>query len=231
MNVPLDARFLIIGAGQTNTSMSKFLMKHGFTNFLVFNRTLTRGQELAGELESPAHLLEELNQHKRGFDVIITCTGADKTIIDASTYQSLLNEETDRKIVIDLAVPNDFDESILRDNEVNLIAINNLKEIAEQNLKERQMELVKCEAIIDKRVQDFRTAFRKRQVEIAMKQVPQKVKEIKETALKEVFANDIQKMDEQSKEVLDRVINYIEKKYISEPMKLAKDIMLDGSEN
>lgn len=39
LNIPLDARFLIIGAGVTNTNMSRFLKKHGFTNFVLFNRT------------------------------------------------------------------------------------------------------------------------------------------------------------------------------------------------
>src|SRR5690554_7776341 len=31
-DIPLDARILIIGAGVTNTNMSRFLRKHGFTN-------------------------------------------------------------------------------------------------------------------------------------------------------------------------------------------------------
>ncbi|MES1224511.1 MAG: glutamyl-tRNA reductase, partial [Bacteroidota bacterium] len=35
LNVKLDARFVIIGAGQTNQLMAKFLRKHGFTNFVV----------------------------------------------------------------------------------------------------------------------------------------------------------------------------------------------------
>ena len=44
MNLPMDSRILIIGAGVTNTNMGKFLRKHGFTNLNVFNRTLSKAQ-------------------------------------------------------------------------------------------------------------------------------------------------------------------------------------------
>ena len=50
LNIALDSRFLIVGAGLTNTTMCKFLKKHGFTNFVVFNRSLENGQNLATEL-------------------------------------------------------------------------------------------------------------------------------------------------------------------------------------
>jgi glutamyl-tRNA reductase len=36
-------------------------------------------------------------------------------------------------------------------------------------------------------------------------------------------------MDEYSKDVLEKVLGYIEKKYISGPMKLAKDILIKNT--
>ena len=37
---------------------------------------------------------------------------------------------------------------------------------------------------------------------------------------------DIENMDPETREVLDKVLGYVEKKYISGPMKLAKEIIL-----
>ena len=52
-----------------------------------------------------------------------------------------------------------------------------------------------------------------------MRQVPEKIKEIRNTAINSVFAEEVQNMDQQSREVLEKVmINYMEKKYISVPM-------------
>jgi glutamyl-tRNA reductase len=41
-----------------------------------------------------------------------------------------------------------------------------------------------------------------------------------------VFAKDIESLDDKSKEVLEKIFNYVEKRYIAEPMKLAKEILL-----
>jgi glutamyl-tRNA reductase len=227
LNVKLDAKFLIIGSGVTNTSMAKYLKKHGFTNFVVFNRTLSNAEPLANELNGKALPLSDLKNYKNGFDVIVSCTGSSEYIITKEIYSSLVGNDKSKKVVIDLAVPNDLDEAILKNYEVNLISVNNLQEIAKKNLLEREKELSACEKIIEKNIEEFRQEFKERKLERAMSNVPKKVKEIREIAVNEVFAKDIQKLDEQSKETLDKVIAYLEKKYISVPMKMAREILIE----
>ena len=65
-----------------------------------------------------------------------------------------------------------------------------------------------------------------RTVELAMRDVPQKVKEIKATAINEVFKNEMATLDDNSKEVLEKILGYMEKKYMSMPMLMAKEILL-----
>ena len=229
LNVKLDSKILIVGSGVTNTTMAKYLKKHGFTNFVVFNRTLTNGEKLAGELGGESFPLSDLKNYKAGFDVIVTCTGSPEIIITKEIYSSLVGEDKSRKVVIDLAVPNDMDEEIPNTYDVNLIAVNNLQEVAKNNLKEREKELVACEKIIEAGIDGFKKEFKERKVELAMSDVPKKVKEIREVAVNEIFAKDIEKLDVQSKETLDKVIAYLEKKYISMPMKMAREILIDES--
>jgi glutamyl-tRNA reductase len=59
-----------------------------------------------------------------------------------------------------------------------------------------------------------------------MRDVPQKVKEIKSMAMNEVFKNDLDNLDKESKEILEKILGYMEKKYMSVPMKMAKEILL-----
>jgi glutamyl-tRNA reductase len=63
-----------------------------------------------------------------------------------------------------------------------------------------------------------------------MRQVPNKIKQIREIAMTEVFAQDINKLDPEAREVLEKVINYMEKKYIKVPMVMAKDILVKNTE-
>jgi glutamyl-tRNA reductase len=219
-----DARFLIIGAGVTNTTMAQYLRKHKFSQFVVFNRSLANAEILAAELNGSAFELSELTNHKNGFDVILTCTGASDYIITPEIYRALLGEDKSKKIVIDLAIPNDLDPAVLATHDVKLISVNNLQEIAKENLKAREEELDTCKVIIEANIYEFRNVLKTRKVELAMSEVPKKVKEIREAA-NEVFAKEIGGLDAGSKEVLDKVIAYIEKKYISVPMKMAKEIL------
>lgn len=229
-NIPIEARVLMIGAGVTNTTMARFLKKHGFKNFQVYNRSLENAQKLANEIHSEAHPLKNLNKHKTGFDVLITCTAADGVIITPALYKSLLNGETQEKIVIDLAIPQDLDPNILNTHAVKYLSIDYLQRISNENVKERSKELQQVEEIISTARYDFQHLLRERKVEIAMREVPAQVKELRATAYTEIFKEDLDTLDPQAKEVLDKVVSYLEKKYISGPMKLAKEIILNHAD-
>lgn len=224
-----NARILIVGAGETNRNIAKYLKKHKFSNFAVFNRSIENARTLASELGGDAYGLQDLKTYKGGFDVIITCTSATEPIITNDIYQSLLNGDTSRKVIVDLAVPNDTSPEVLEKNPVTFIEVHSLQEIANSNLKERYDELVNAERIICQNIEEFKPVLKQRRVEIAMRQVPEKIKEIKENAMTKVFADEIEGMDDNSREVLARVMNYMEKKYISVPMVMAKDILIKNS--
>jgi len=224
-----NARILIIGAGETNRNISKYLQKHKFSNFAVFNRTVSKAQQLAVDLDGEAFTLEGLKSYNKGFDVIITCTSSVEPIITTEIYKSLLNGETTRKTIVDLAVPNDTAPEVLEQFPVNFIEVHSLNEVAKRNLQERYQELVHAEAIIEENIAEFLTMLKQRRIELAMRQVPEKIKEIRNTAINTVFAEEVQGMDQQSREVLEKVMNYMEKKYISVPMIMAKDILVNNN--
>lgn len=226
MNVPLDSRIVIIGAGVTNTNMSKFLKKHGFKNFHVFNRTLSKAEILAEDLNGAAHKLEELKTFNKGFDVIMTCTGAEEHIISEEIYDFMLQGETERKVVIDLAIPQDLTPGIINTHNVTHISVEMLQEISNENLKARSKEIQHVEEILQEASYEFDNIFKAREIELAMREVPQKVKEIKDLAINEIFKKELSEIDDESREVLEKVIGYMEKKYMSIPMLMAKEILL-----
>ncbi len=224
----VNARILIIGAGETNRNISKYLQKHKFSNFAVFNRTLSKAKELAADLGGEAFTIDALKDYDKGFDVIITCTSAVEPIITPEIYTTLLNGDTSKKTIVDLAVPNDTAPEVLKKFPVNFIEVHSLNEVAKRNLQERYDELTHAESIIDQNINAFILELKQRRIELAMRQVPEKIKEIRNMAINSVFAEEVQGMDEQSREILEKVINYMEKKYISVPMIMAKDILINN---
>ncbi len=106
--------------------------------------------------------------------------------------------------------------------------MHSLNEVAKKNLQERYQELVHAEKIIEQNIAEFIPLLKQRRIEVAMREVPEKIKEIRNTAINTVFADEVQGMDEQSREILEKVINYMEKKYISVPMIMAKEILINS---
>lgn len=229
LNMCGNSRILIIGAGETNQNIAKYLNKHKYSNFSIFNRTLSKAETLASELNGKAYTLEALEDFKEGFDVIITCTGSTKAIINEKLYTKLLNGDTGKKVIVDLAIPNDVTPDVIHNNPIHYIEVESLKEVARKNIQERYKELVHAEEIISNNIAEFFTVLKQRRIELAMQEVPRKIKEIKNTALNGVFADEISQMDENSREILERVMNYMEKKCISVPMIMAKEIMVNQS--
>jgi glutamyl-tRNA reductase len=232
LDVPEEARIVMVGAGKTNRAMAKFLSKHGYRNIHIFNRTKSKALTLAEQVGAKGYALEELKDYREGFDVMISCTGADHAVVGSQLFKHLLGGENSEKVLIDLAIPADFDEAIFSEgHEFKHINIEELRITAEKNLRERSKEISKCEAILEEGILDFEKIHRERMVELAMSDIPRKVKEIREKALNAVYAKEIESLNPESKEVLDKVISYLEKKYISVPMKMAREVMLNSKKS
>lgn len=233
LKVKLNARILMIGAGETNTNLAKYLVKHGFKNFAVFNRTLSNAEKLATELKGTdtdfsVHTLEELKNYQGGFDVLISCTSSHEPVVTENIYKQLLGNDSSEKIIIDLAMPADIERTILKNHQAHLIDIEQLKSEAERNLAERQGELHAAEKILEESIVEFRHLLRTRKLELKMKEVPEIIRAIKSKAINDVFAREIETMDDSSKEILSKVLDYMEKKCISVPMVMAKEIILEN---
>lgn len=229
-NPDLNSRILVIGAGVTNTNMCRFLKKYGFKNFTVYNRSIANAEVLARFTGGKAKPLSELENHKTGFDIIVTCTGATEHIITPSVYKKLLGKDVatlrDKKIIIDLAIPSDLDPRLVKTHNIDHISIEFLKTIVDVNMKERRKELIKVSQIIYDAVEEFKEIFKMRQVELKMRSIPELVKEIRSTAVNTIFSKELNKLDADSKDVLEKILDYMEKKYVSVPMLMAKEMLV-----
>ncbi len=220
-------RLLMIGAGQTNTSMAQYLKKQNWGSVHIFNRSFENAEKLAKQFSTAkAHTLDELTKHSGGFDVLISCTSSGETIVESKLFSTLVGNEKEKKIIVDLAVPADIGSVVAELKNVNYIGIESLKTIARENLEHRQKELERCNLIIDEAISDFRKRMREREVEIAMKTLPALLKEIRENATEKVFSKELNKLDDESKAVVKQILDYMESKYISVPMKITKNILV-----
>jgi glutamyl-tRNA reductase len=170
-----------------------------------------------------AYTLDGLADYKKGFDILIACTGATHAIITSSLYEHLLQGDTDKKIVIDLSVPNNIASDIPKNFNTTYIEIDGLKEVVSANMAFREKEVIGVQAILDKRVSEFRKIYRGRQVELALREVPAKIKALREHAISSVFKNEVSSLDDDAQELIGRMMAYMEKRCIAIPIQAAKE--------
>ncbi|WP_317898830.1 glutamyl-tRNA reductase [Aurantibacillus circumpalustris] len=226
LGIKNDARILFVGSGETNTTLASYFQKHKFANFTVFNRTLENGKKLAKSLNGKAYELAVLADFKEGFDVLVVCTSSSEIIITEEIFESLKGRDNSKKVIIDLGLPSNVAKSVSENSQLSYIDINSLKAQADANLQLRKNEIVKCEEMINVRTQQFHALYAERRIELAFGEVPKQVRAIKDLALNEVFAKEINSLDIQSKEVLEKVLSYMEKKYNAVAIKTAKEVFL-----
>ncbi len=222
-NLPKSAKFILIGAGDTIANMSDYLLDMEFSNFAVFNRTLINAEKLAESIKGKAYPLSELKNYTAGFDVIITSTSSQKQEISESIYKSLIGDDKSRKIIIDLAIPFDTDEAVINNFAVDYIQIDHLRSIAQKNLASRKAEVIKAKHLVHAFVKEFQAAYVDRMVEKAHSIIPLKLNEIRKKATEEVYAKEMATLDENSKEVVEKLLDYMEKKYLALTMASSKE--------
>ncbi len=221
-----DARILMIGAGQTNALFAKFLLKYGYQNVCVFNRTLANAEAVAEYVGGRAYPLEALTRYSGGFDVLVVATGATEPLVTEAIYRQLLANEAGRKVAIDLSVPNNVDPSLADHYPLHMIDIEGLRARATENLAHREQERVHAALLIEQRVYAFREVWHERQVERSLSSIPADVRRYKERALNEVFGKELAQLDGQTLDLIGRMMDYMEKKAVVVPMKTVKAISI-----
>ena len=225
-HLPPKPRILLVGAGATNQLVAKFLEKNHFQHITVFNRTLEKARQLAASFKGQAHSLEELDSYDKGFDCMIVCTGAVEPIITQARYQRLLAGETTPKVILDLAIPHNVAEEVVATNEVHYIEVEGLRHLAKENLAFREREVTQARELLDEFLIEFPLLFKQRQLEIAMRQVPEAIKAIRSHAVNEVFRKEVEELDDHSRQLVERMLAYMEKKCIGIPMKAAREAII-----
>ena len=223
-NLDKSARILLIGAGETNTKIGRFLKKHQYTNLVIFNRSLNNARELSEELNAEAQYLADLENYSDPFEAIFTATASQDALITAALW-SRINPKQEEKIIIDLSIPHNVSTQVSALPVVDYISIDSIRKIAEENLEFRNSNIAAARTILREHLDEFTHIFELRKVERAFKKLPIRIKEIKHRALDLVYKDQISSLPPETQALISDIASYMEKKCVAAPIKLAKEII------
>ena len=84
-----------------------------------------------------------------------------------------------------------------------------------------------CQRIIEEGMTELTSRLQQREVEMVLRELPALLASVRNTALGEVFADELAELDGDTRDLVERIVAYLEKKYVSVPMKLAREAVLE----
>jgi len=145
-----DKTVLMIGAGEMGQLTLQYLMQFQPARTVIVNRTPDRAREVAEAVGAQVGDFQRLADCLVDADIVISCTGSPEPLVSAADFAPIPARRRYRPLVIvDIAVPRDFDPAIGRARNVYLCDMDNLHEAVEQTLEGRRQQIRASEAMID----------------------------------------------------------------------------------
>src|ERR1051325_5378353 len=150
---------MVIGAGDTSEKAARALLSRGAQSVIVANRTYDRAAELAKELNGRAVHWDRWSEEFDKIDIVISSTAAPHHIIDRSKIDAVMKRRRGRPLLlIDIAVPRDIEPEVNFLDNVYLYNVDDLQAIADDYIRQRKEEIVRCDAIIRDRARELTSA-------------------------------------------------------------------------
>ncbi|MES2991545.1 MAG: glutamyl-tRNA reductase [Pseudomonadota bacterium] len=151
-----ETKVLFVGAGEMIDLVATHFAARHPRAMAVANRTLERGEKLAGRFGAEAMRLADLPARLADFDIVISCTASTLPIIGLGAVERALKQRRHRPIfMVDLAVPRDIEPEVARLSDVYLYTVDDLSTLVQWAGEKRQAAVEQAEAIIETGVQSF----------------------------------------------------------------------------
>jgi glutamyl-tRNA reductase len=156
---------MLIGAGKMGELAARHLRENGASALLVANRNPERGGQLAAKYDGEAVPFESLHEQLSRADIVISSTGAPNFLVRKEDGRAILARRRNRPMFfVDIAVPRDIDPELNNVDNVFVYDIDDLQEVIQANLKEREQEARLGEEIVEHEVEEFLARMRSLEV-------------------------------------------------------------------
>jgi glutamyl-tRNA reductase len=183
-----DKWTLVIGAGEMAEETLKYLRQQGAVRVTVVNRHLERAEALARRWQGQVMPWERLWEALTAADLVISTTGAPTTIVSLPQFLQIEPSRNRRRLlVLDLAVPRDFDPAIRDRPGVFLFSVDDLEAACQCNRAARDGELPAALRIVEEETERFLAELHHRAVAPTIRRLQQAWRTPKEAELERLL--------------------------------------------
>lgn len=224
---------MLAGAGEMAELAARHLVNNGVKTVMVANRTYERAVELARDFDGVPVQYENLVSEMVNADILIASTGAPHYILTGQDMAKVIKGRKNRPVfLIDIAVPRNLDPEINKIDNVYLYDIDDLQNVVESNIKDRQKEAELASEIIEEEIETFLTWLRSIDVVPTIVAIREKAEEMRAAELDKTLSK-MGELSEKQKKQVEALTQSIVNKLLHHPLVALKKAAGDpeGSSN
>jgi glutamyl-tRNA reductase len=219
-----DKIILVIGAGKMGELTLRHLKELTPRKILVTNRNPQKAIELANGCGGQMATWERLDEHIAQADIVLSTTGAAEPIVSLERYEKIRRRRLGSPLVIlDIAVPRDFDPRIHDGDTTYLFNIDDLHRVRDQTLHERQRHVAPAEAIVAQEQQRFIKEWKRRRHGPVIARLTQDFEAKRHAIVQQLLSRLDGRLTEEDREQVEGAFRLLQNQFLHGPITALTD--------
>ena len=218
---------LLVGAGEMGSLAARTLRARGVGDVTVLSRRPERAEALARRIQGRSGRLEDLESFLAEPDVVVTSTGASRTVIGVEAIRrSRPNGEA--RFLLDLAVPRDVEPGARRLPGVALADIDDLREVVARRRGDVTDEVRTAREIVAEETRRYAVARRTARLAPLIEALHARGEEIRAEEVRRLGVR-LEALPERDREAIEMVTRRIVRRLLHDPVVRLKDLSGRGA--
>ncbi|HVK19705.1 MAG TPA: glutamyl-tRNA reductase [Fimbriiglobus sp.] len=224
-----DKTVLVIGAGKMGRLTLKHLRELRPGRILVTNRSPQKAVEVAADCGGKPVPWEQLDDALVQADIVLSTTGAPEPVVPRKRFEErVLPRRSGTLVVLDIAVPRDFDPAVHDGDRVCVFNIDDLTRVREQTLSERRRHVAPAEAIVEAEVRRFAEDWSRRKSGPVIGQLHAEASKLRTEVLTPLLAKLNGKLSPEEKKAVEYAFQLYQNKLLHGPIAALQEASRQG---
>lgn len=224
-----DKTILVIGAGKMGQLTLKHLKELKPKQILVTNRSPEKAAEVAVGCGGTAVPWEQLDDALAKTDIALSTTGAAEPIVSRRRFDAIAAKRHGPLVVLDIAVPRDFDPRIHDGDRVFLFNIDDLTRVKDDTLAKRLKHVPPAEAIIEQERKKFIDDWTRRKNGPLIAKLTQEFEAKRQAVLEHLFGKLNGKMSDTDRAYIEGAFRLFQNQLLHGPIDALRESSKDGT--
>jgi glutamyl-tRNA reductase len=207
------AKVVVIGAGEMGRLIVQHLIHAGGRDITVVNRSFDRGQKVAEQYGIKVKRWEQLDEQLTQADIAIASASAQDYLFKKDSFKQIADRrKKGMLLIIDIAVPMNFEPAVNDIEDVYLYTVDDLSQVVEQHREARKRDVARGMEVVFENVAEFMDWFGTRDVGPMIGRMKEQFARIGRNELERFFVGS--REEASCKDVMEAMVNRVVNKLL-----------------